>query len=249
MRRTGLSESTVQLLTVFDLFDSSDGGYSLRDLRAAERFSRWLEGRDPVEAINAALSARRPLRAPAHLSELELTDREAEADQLPLGDDPMTFDEAWESGVMAWSSASVHDALKSFVKCSQMRPKDAGCLVNLAMALERVGEREQAKQVLRRATIVDPGRPEPWLDLAALSSGTERINHLKKALETDPDDQITEYELAEEFTASERYHEALPLWERLIAAVDTLQPSQRTRARKSLTLCKLALAADLDQTI
>ncbi|MCD6073506.1 MAG: hypothetical protein K0Q70_389 [Rhodospirillales bacterium] len=240
-RQSGLRPETIRLLTLFDVIDCQDDRYSFRDLKGARMFHEWAADKAMEDAICGALDLHRQLRFAKHLVELDLRLADPDHPELPLGDEPQPFDEVWENAVAAWSDAAIEEALASFRRCSQMRPKDAGCLVNLAMALERAGDIDQARDLLRRATLLEPARAEPWIDLAGLSSGRERIGYLERAREADPDDAITLLDLADAYTLNELYAEALPLWDKILRLTPgTVPPAKLERARKCVMLCRLA---------
>lgn len=201
--QSGMAARDLELLSLFDAFESDAEPYAFRDLILARKYAGLLQGGSSWSAI--ARSVRRS-GAVASLSAMSLHGEGrdsvyarlgsdlAELDGqrlLPLGRaDDAELEELFAQAEEAEESERYAEAAALYARCLAADPSDSVAAFNRANCLRAAGLTQEAMQGYMRAIKLDPKFVEAWFNLAGLFASQGKAHtarrHLEKAIALDP---------------------------------------------------------------
>ena len=203
LAQSDISPDVLDLLTLFDAFESSGEPYALRDLILARQYAGLIAGgagwgtiaRSVHRCGSVTWLTARSLRVggPGAIY-ADAGERLAELDgQLLFGfaeapEDPEDLFAAAEAAEEAGDACAAADL---YARCLALDPTDAIAAFNRANCLRAADRPEEAEREFIRAIRHDPTLVEAWFNLAGLVAeqgrqGTAR-RHLERAVAEDPD--------------------------------------------------------------
>jgi tetratricopeptide (TPR) repeat protein len=227
---SGLSETELDLLTLFDAFEHDGEPWSFRDLILARKYAGLRRDGASWSAIARSVhrfGAAGPLTAEALrvgpcrsilLGEGRELDGQLRLDLGgPAGDDP---EELFAAAEAAEAGGLPAEAADLYRRCLARDPGDALAAFNRANCLRALGAPHEAARDYLRAAKLDPGFVEAWFNLGCLAADGGRAaaarRHLARALALDPGYADAIYNLATlEFDAG-HLAEARRLWLRYL---------------------------------
>jgi len=85
------------------------------------------------------------------------------------------------------------EAVSTYESCVAMAPGDAGAYGQLAIALQQLGRRDEARRAYERSTILDDRNARVWSNFATLDANSGRFDEARRkwerALAVDPNEQ------------------------------------------------------------
>ncbi|MFT3735844.1 MAG: tetratricopeptide repeat protein [Rhodocyclaceae bacterium] len=131
------------------------------------------------------------------------------------------------------------DALPLLELAHELMPERVSILVNLSAVLLKLGERERAHDKALRATELDPGSEQAWLNLGACLDPAEAAPAYERAVTLNADSADAWFSLANCQLALRQYHAALSGFERALL-LDPEAPT--TWMQRGAVLCRLGQA-------
>jgi len=211
--QSGLTAETLDLLALFDAFESDAEPFSFRDLILAKKYAGLVAGGAGWHAIARSVHRSGPVTSLTRLSlhaESDDTiyarhgDLFAELDGqhlLPIEEpDEAAVEEFFEAAEDAEAEKRYEDAATFYARCLALDPTDSVAAYNRANCLRELGELEEAAHGYAQALKLDPSFVEAWFNYAGLlktrgQTGAAR-GHLEKAIRIDPDYGDAVYNLA-----------------------------------------------------
>ena len=235
----------LELLRLFDAFDSPGEPYGFRDLILARKYAELIAGGAGWGAV--ARSVRDACRRSLPSKTLQLGDdrailardaaRLAELDgqyRLDIAGPAETADDLFAEAEAAEAGGDPEAAAALYGRCLALDPGDAAAAFNRANCLRTCGRTAEAEQDYARAVKLDAGFVEAWFNLAGLLRARGRVEaarkHLGRAIAIDPGYADAVYNLATlEFDAGDL--DAAERWWRRYLELDPDSDWARTAAR------------------
>jgi len=260
----GLDNAALELLALFDAFDTSEAPFGFRDLVAARQYARLIgegvdwralvhavhgSGRDRDGSISELRLERTGWNTVVARSRGALTELDGQhLLPLPAGEDPEDADDLFEEAEAAEARGDLAGAAALYRRCLALDPVDPVIPFNLSHVLAEQGDLAEARLCLNRVLKLDPGYAEAWYNLADLARRRHDLaaarRHLEKAIAADPRYPDPVYNLALlDFEAGDR-RAAARLWRRYLE----LDPDSdwADKARNGLRLIALLERGDPD---
>ncbi len=209
--KSRLPPTELELLRLFDAFETPAAPFGLRDLILARKYAAlltdgagWGEiARSLRGACRVTLPARALERQGRAILARDGADRLCELDGqflLDLGGAGATPDDLFAEAEAAEDEGRLTDAAASYARCLALDPTDATAAFNRANCLRLLGEATEAERGYVRALKLDPGFVEAWFNLAGLTRARGRTaaarSQLARAIAADPDYADAVYNLA-----------------------------------------------------
>jgi tetratricopeptide (TPR) repeat protein len=240
---------------LYDVLEPVDELYSFRDLRAAREARRLIEhGFGLDEIVEASMVLRQAGRGlfDTSVTEAPWGDLMQQVGsrlgrlngqlELALEDDFATVDEIFASAEDRELAGDLNGAERLYRIANRIDRADPVIPFNLGNVLDALGRPREAVLSYQAALARDATFVEAWINLAAVQESAGQVSDaevsLRKALDSSPTSSEALYNLALLLTKAERYHAALPLWNRYV----TLWPTREdvTDAVRLRALCQLA---------
>jgi tetratricopeptide (TPR) repeat protein len=235
IEQSRLSDSDLELLSLFDAFEHDGEPYSFRDLILARKYAGLVAGGATWGAIARSVHRSGPV-ASLTAKSLNVGSQHGRADAIYLEggqselDGQLLFDlgaadddvleELFADAEAAEAAEDHEQAAALYQRCLAIDPSDAIAAFNRANCLRGAGRTAEAAQDYARAIKLDPAFVEAWFNLAGLMSEQGREasarRHLQKAIALDKSYADPVFNLARlEFDAGNLL-EARRLWVRYL---------------------------------
>ncbi len=262
-RVSGLSPPVIRALELFDVVERAGPGFAYRELLAAREVKRLREAGVPLRAIvEADLELRRrgqrltdcrlaanaagPLLHSVGGTLAELSGQFV----MPFSAPAIDMDEECRAAEAAELEGDLAKAESLYTTLMRIDQRDPVLPFNLGNVLRAQGRSAEAKVAWQMAVARDPSLAEGWYNLALASEDEGHkdlaIAQYRRALEARPDYGDARFNLALLLTRTDRFAEALPIWETLLLDAD-LTAEQIRIAKRAAKLCGLQLSADRSQ--
>lgn len=214
IEQSGLAGRDLDLLALFDAFESDAEPYSFRDLILSKKYAGLIAGGADWGAI--VRSIHRSLGAVTSLTALSLEVDSGEAIYARLGDglseldgqmllpieraDDAELDELFSQAEEAEADGLFDDAAALYQRCLAVDPRDPDAAFNRANCLAAAGRAEEARRSFLLALKLDPEFVEAWFNLAnllkSLGQAESARQQLLRAIALDGDYADAVYNLA-----------------------------------------------------
>jgi tetratricopeptide (TPR) repeat protein len=256
-RASGLSPEVIACLALFDVLEPAEGQFGFRDLRAAREAARLLQlGFGLDEIVEASVVLRQSGRGLHDTSVTEApwgelmqrvggrTGRLNGQYVLPLEEENASAEELIAQAEICEEAGDLTGAERLYRIAHWIDRLDPVIPFNLGTILDRLGCAKEAMLFYQQAIGRDPDFPDAWVNVAALQEAageTARSEEsLRRALACVPDHPLALFNLGRLLTSSERFGEAVPVWERCLATSPSGE-DRRTASRLRL-LCRAAMS-------
>jgi tetratricopeptide (TPR) repeat protein len=255
----GLTATLIACLALFDVLEPEHDRFGYRDLVAAREIGRLLGGGVAFGRIlEAALALR---RRGIHIAEARLAEnlggelgrdvagRIAELNgqlAMPLERGPGGLDAILAAAERAEEEDDLKAAESLYATAMRADPTDPVLPFNLGNVFDAQGRTAEAKIAWQLAAKRDPAFAEAWYNLALTAEEEEEpdraVAFYRRAIQAQPDYPDACFYLGLLLTRLDRFPEALPVLERLVA----LEPgSQRAvQARRAAALCRIQMRSN-----
>lgn len=243
--QSGLAETTLELLALFDAFEHDGEPFSFRDLILAKKYAgliasgagwhdiaRAVHAVGPVGSLTAlTLEARgeKILALDAH-SLAELDGQRL----LPLPEHPDEAEDYFSHAEVAEQAGLFAEAATLYAHCAAIDPSDATAPFNEGNCRREMGELNAALLAYAVSLKRDPAFVESWFNCAGVLRDLGRIEaartHLKRAIEIDPAYADAVYNLAALDYDNGSLAEAAAGWRRYLELDATSDWARRARA-------------------
>jgi tetratricopeptide (TPR) repeat protein len=254
--QTDIDSRTLELLTLFDAFESDNEPYSFRDTIIGRKYQRLLANgtswgaivrsvhrSGKVASLTAASlqadGARVVMRAGEHIADLD------GQHLLPLGEEETDADSLFEAAVEAEQDGDFRLAAQLYAQCLALDPSDSIAAYNLGNTYKESGDIIDARQAYMRAIKLDSNLVEAWFNYGSMLSEHGEVEsarlHLGHAIEIDPTYADPIYNLAALEYDAGRLDQARRWWIRYIE----LDPESEwgKRAQRGIAYANMALGA------
>ncbi|MCD7059677.1 tetratricopeptide repeat protein [Pelagibacterium xiamenense] len=243
--QSGLSETSLDMLALFDAFEHDRAPFSFRDLILAKKYAgliasgagwhdiaRSLHAVGPVGSLTAlTLEARgeRILALDAH-SLAELDGQRL----LPLPEQDDEAEDYFSHAEVAEQAGLFAEAATLYAHCAAIDPSDATAPFNEGNCRRELGELDAALLAYAVSLKRDPAFVESWFNCAGVLRDLGRIEaartHLRRAIEIDPAYADAVYNLAALDYDTNNLPDAAAGWRRYLELDDTSDWARRARA-------------------
>lgn len=254
--QTELDARALDLLTLFDAFESHGEPYSFRDTIVGRKYARllangatWgtivrsLDRTGNVTSLTAVTlhseGSRVMMRTGEHFADLD------GQHQLPLGEDDRDADALFEAAVEAELEGDFRTAARLYTQCLSLDPSDSISAYNLGNTHREAGDIDDARSAYMKAIKLDPNLVEAWFNFGSMLSEhgeTEPARlHLGRAIEIDPTFADPIYNLAALEYDAGRLEQARGWWMRYVE----LDPESEwgKRAQRGIAYANMTLGA------
>jgi len=244
--QSGLSADSLDLLALFDAFESDTEPFSFRDLILARKYSglfasgagwgaiaRSVHRSGPIASLTA-LSLHAKGDAPIYARHGQRL-AELNGQQLLAFDEPddAAADEFFEAAEDAETAHRFTEAVAYYGRCLTFDPSDSVAAYNRANCLREMGELEEAGHGYAQAIKVDPSFVEAWFNYGGLLKlrgfYDAARSHLLQAVAIDPGYADAVYNLATVEYELENLAEARRWWSRYLELDQTSDWAARAR--------------------
>jgi hypothetical protein len=255
-RLSGLTNTLVSCLSLFDVLEPVDSHFAYRDVVAAREAGRLLaRGIGLRQILEAAITLG---RRGAHLAETRLTEgpsgelvrdlagQFAELSgqlAMPLGQDTGDLDDLISAAEQAAERNDLSTAESLYATAMRADVSDPVLPFNLGNVFDAQGRTAEAKIAWQIAIARDPAFAEAWYNLAMAAEDEDEnelaIAQYRRAVQAQPDYGNAHFNLALLLTRLDRCTEALAAWEKFLE----LRPpaEQGSTARRAMALCRMRI--------
>jgi tetratricopeptide (TPR) repeat protein len=262
-RLSGLTQTQLSCLALFDAISSVDERYAYRDIVAAREVGRLLaRGIDLRRILEAAVALR---RRGTDLAEAKLAEspsgklvREFQGQiaelsgqlAMRLEQDERSVDELVAAAEDAEEGDDLATAENLYTTAMRADSDDPVLPFNLGNVFSAGGRAAEAKIAWQIAVARDPAFAEAWYNLAMAAEDEEHVDlavaEYRRAVQARPDYGDAYFNLALLLTKLDRCEDALPIWERFLE----VEPNSghAATAKRAATLCRMQIKQKQAQT-